>query len=55
MKTKSLVFFLALALMSWGQTASQSPPPADKGADTTAGKCACCEKMIAGAREVARE
>jgi len=49
MKTKSLVLFLMLALLSWGQTANQSTAPADKGASSTTAKCACCDKMDAGA------
>jgi hypothetical protein len=48
MKTKSLVLFLMLALVAWGQTANQSAAPADKGASTTTAKCACCDKMDAG-------
>jgi len=46
MKMKSLVLFLTLALVSWGQTANQSTVPSDQGPTTN--KCACSQKMQAG-------
>jgi hypothetical protein len=48
MKTKSLVLFLALALVSWGQTVNPSAPT-DKPGQPAATQCACCNKMAAGA------
>lgn len=48
MKTKSLVLFLTLALVSWGQTVNPSAPT-DKPGQPAATQCACCDKMAAGA------
>jgi hypothetical protein len=43
MKYKVIALFLALAVASWAQTATQTEPAAPQSAPTA--QCPCCEKM----------
>jgi hypothetical protein len=46
MKSRMLALILALTVISWGQTATQSTPSSpQQGTSTENAKCACCDKM----------
>ena len=46
MKSKMLALILALTVISWAQTATQSTPSTpQQGTATESAKCACCDKM----------
>ena len=48
MKHKLFALILALTVVSWAQTATQTAPSAPEGAPSTEkAKCACCDKMSA--------
>jgi len=53
MKHKLIALILALTVVSWAQTATQSTPsaPQQGSAPTEKGKCPCCNKMAAVAAD----
>lgn len=50
MKYKMIAIVLALTVMSWAQTATQTGPAAPQTTPAEKAKCACCDKMAAGAK-----
>lgn len=53
MKHKLFALILALTVVSWAQTATQSTPsaPAKNDAAAEKAKCACCDKMAANSKD----
>lgn len=45
MKRNVLALILALTVVSWAQTATQSAPSTPQQSTTEKAKCACCDKM----------
>lgn len=53
MKHKLLTLVLALTVVSWAQTSTQTAP-SDQQPSTEKAKCACCEKMASAASKDAK-
>ena len=51
MKHKLFALILALTVVSWAQTATQSTPSTSAPTTSDSSKCACCDKMAASSQD----